>query len=61
MYLLQKFSCYIVPLDMEAAYLVEPAISTRGENGFVARTSVPGKNSSHIIWSFAIDLTALTH
>lgn len=56
MRLLQKPSCYIVPLDMEAAYLFEPTTSTRRENGFVARTGVPGKDSSYIIWSFLIDL-----
>lgn len=46
MSLLQEPSCYILPLDMEAAYPVEPATSTRWENGFVARTGVPEKDSS---------------
>lgn len=56
MRLLQNPSCYIVSLDMEAAYLVEPATSTRRENGVVVRTGVPGKNPSYIIWNFVIDL-----
>lgn len=34
MRLQQRYSCYTVPLHMEAAYLVEPATSTRREHGF---------------------------
>lgn len=57
-HLLQKPSCYILPLDMEAAHPVEPGTTPRWETGFMVRNGVSGKALSHIIWNFATDFNS---